>query len=253
MDTPNASLGEWSRRAGPMDLAAALSELTRLCELLSVSGLVDPRRIVRGEEGFLVGPEAPAGAMSLDEIAVLPPESLEKYEIQATSLVYLVGAAGYQLLTGSRLFPQEDPVVLRQRIQSVEPTSPSFLRADIPESVEAFLYNCLEKTPEDRYGSAEEVLRALARLGQGLTVKRLRESGFSEDSEVLVLMDDGEAGTLKALESVPPPAFQSQSTTSRPGRPLHPHRAHPPRPVSLGMSAIVFLLMAAFWVALLIL
>jgi hypothetical protein len=81
----------------------------------------------------------------------------------ATDL-YALGAVGYFLLTGRRVFEGSTSDVLAQHVTK-PPTPPSKVAAIyIPPELEAIILRCLAKRPADRYASAAELEQALRGL-----------------------------------------------------------------------------------------
>ena len=90
------------------------------------------------------------------------PEQAKSYDkLDARSDIYSLGTVAYQLVTGVPPFTGEtawDIIVAHSR-DSVQP--PSKIR-DVPADVERVIMKCLEKKPEDRYQTAEQLAEALA-------------------------------------------------------------------------------------------
>ena len=89
------------------------------------------------------------------------PEQAKSYDkLDARSDIYSLGTVAYQLVTGVPPFTGDsawDIIVAHSR----DPVkAPSKIR-DVPADVEAVIMKCLEKEPEDRYQSAEELAEAL--------------------------------------------------------------------------------------------
>jgi serine/threonine-protein kinase len=89
------------------------------------------------------------------------PEQAKSYDkLDARSDIYSLGTVAYQLVTGVPPFTGDsawDIIVAHSR-DPVEP--PSKVR-DVPIDLEQVILKCLEKKPEDRYQSAEELADAL--------------------------------------------------------------------------------------------
>jgi serine/threonine protein kinase len=94
----------------------------------------------------------------------LSPESIkDARSVDARSDIYSVGAVAYYLLTGEHVFGGESTVELIMHHVRTPPERPSkrFGRSYDAELEEVIL-RCLEKSPEDRFASAMELLDALA-------------------------------------------------------------------------------------------
>jgi serine/threonine-protein kinase len=78
--------------------------------------------------------------------------------------LYALGAVGYFLLTGKRVFEGTTEEVCRQHV-SATPARPSEVTAaTIPAALEAVIMRCLAKAPSDRFASASALADALRAL-----------------------------------------------------------------------------------------
>jgi len=86
--------------------------------------------------------------------------------------IYALGALGYEMLTGRPPFTGATPqhVLAAQVTEAPEPVTKR--RAAVPAALAALVMRCLEKSPADRWQTAEELLRhleAMATPSGGLT------------------------------------------------------------------------------------
>ncbi len=84
--------------------------------------------------------------------------------------VYALGAILYELLAGRPPFqaatwPQTIELVLRE-----EPTAPAKLHADVPAELQTICLRCLEKSPRERYASAQALADDLDRFLSGSAI-----------------------------------------------------------------------------------
>ena len=96
----------------------------------------------------------------------MSPEAIrDPKSVDARSDLYAVGAVGYFLLTGQRLFAKEAMMEVLSSQLSDAPVRPSERVAGtdvkIEADLEAVVLRCLEKDPIRRYASADELRRAL--------------------------------------------------------------------------------------------
>jgi eukaryotic-like serine/threonine-protein kinase len=75
--------------------------------------------------------------------------------------LYAVGAVGYFLLTGRKVFDGKTAVELCVAHVTKAPTPPSQLARGVAPELEAILMKCLAKQPADRFASARELRQAL--------------------------------------------------------------------------------------------
>jgi len=77
--------------------------------------------------------------------------------------VYRVGATMYAMLTSQPPFACDNREIVTAVLEQI-PASLRQLNAAVPRGVEAVCFKCLEKRPEHRYASLQELADALARL-----------------------------------------------------------------------------------------
>lgn len=106
----------------------------------------------------------------------MPPEqaSAEHSKVTRRSDVYGLGAMMYHLLTGR---PPFQASTLNQAIHQVvdtEPLAPNLLNPDLPLDLQTICLKCLEKEPERRYPTAQEVAEELGRFLNGEPIQARR-------------------------------------------------------------------------------
>jgi serine/threonine protein kinase len=88
-------------------------------------------------------------------------------EIGAPTDVYALGAILYQMLTGVLPFTSEKLADLFHQVRSQPPRTPSVLRPEVPCDLDAICLKCLQKEPNHRYPSAQELAEDLRRFLDG--------------------------------------------------------------------------------------
>ena len=81
--------------------------------------------------------------------------------------LYAVGAVAYELLTGRPPFTGTAASVLQSHAGNELPVAVSERRPEVPAGLEHLVMKCLEKDPDDRWQSAEELRRELGAHTQG--------------------------------------------------------------------------------------
>lgn len=88
-------------------------------------------------------------------------------DVTAASDVYSLGAMLYALITGRPPFNAETTAATIIQLIETEPVSPALVNRDVDEDLETITLKCLEKSPERRYASAEELSVELGRYLRG--------------------------------------------------------------------------------------
>jgi serine/threonine-protein kinase len=115
-------------------------------------GLV--KDVTHGEDIALTNPEIITGTpLYMSPEAIRNPASVDN-----RSDLYALGAVGYLLLTGTKLFGGESMVEVCGHHLHTQPEPPSQrLQSEVPQKFEELILSCLEKDPKDRPQSAADL------------------------------------------------------------------------------------------------
>jgi serine/threonine-protein kinase len=94
-------------------------------------------------------------------------------EVGRSADIYSLGAIFYELLTGRPPFRAPSVVETLILVLERDPIRPGRLRKGIPPEMEAICLKCLEKAPDDRYGSAEALADDVDRALRGDEVQAM--------------------------------------------------------------------------------
>lgn len=173
---------------GPLDPFKAAEYCAQACAALSVAHGYDiihrdikPHNIVLTPDGTIKVMDfgiARAGNTTMTQTGsvlgtahYVSPEQAQGRPLAATSDLYSLGVVLYELTTGELPFNGDSPVAVALKQVNEEPVPPRALDPDIPPSLETVILRAMQKNPQDRYASAEEMRRDLTRVASGRMVE----------------------------------------------------------------------------------
>jgi eukaryotic-like serine/threonine-protein kinase len=105
------------------------------------------------------------------KVSYMAPEQVNGEGLDRRADVFALGIVLYALTTGKHPFRRESEAATMYNICSPEPVvAPSRVRPDFPKELEPIILKALEKDREKRFGSCDEMLRALDGLPSHLRV-----------------------------------------------------------------------------------
>ena len=140
---------------------------------------------------------------SVGTLQYMSPEQIDAAGVDARSDLYCLGLVLYEMLSGKPPFESASPrELLNLQCTAPPPPLPDDVRRAVPKGVERLLFELLEKKPDDRPASAQDVLHDLEPLAPAVGLS-LRSGSTRRKTlpEAPAASADPRGDTLPAAES----------------------------------------------------
>jgi Tol biopolymer transport system component len=126
----------------------------------------------------------------LGTVPYLSPEQVRSLPADARSDIFALGAVLYEMLARRRAFGGETTAEIETAILRADPPELAAIDPQIPPALDRIVRRCLEKRPEDRFQTAQDVAFALEAVGMGGTTAepRVTEARAGRRSRVPLLL-----------------------------------------------------------------
>ncbi len=129
--------------------------------------------------------------MVLGTPTYMSPEQFMGKDVDGRSDLYSSGVMLYQMLTGERPFTGS-PITIMNKVMHQLPTPPSHFNSKVSPDLDLVVMQSLAKTPEERFQSAAEFMRALKRTINKTSVSpAISDTTLVTSSENLVTEETG--------------------------------------------------------------
>ena len=187
-------VGEFGRIAGQVAEGLATAHLAGIFhrDVKPQNILIDRNGHAKVSDfGIATGPDwtrvTRAGSI-IGSARYMSPEQIRSKPVDARSDIYSLGIVMYEMLAGQPPFDGTNmPEIARMHLNAT-PAPLGEIRPNLPDGLEKVVMRCLEKLPEDRFSSMDELLGALVGLGlyapqrvQEVSAPRRRHGRRDED------------------------------------------------------------------------
>jgi hypothetical protein len=125
----------------------------------------------------------------------MSPEQIKGLQADGRSDLYSLGLVFYEIITGTHPFKEKDVTSLCYAHVHEVPRKPELCCPDIPFEVAEIIMKLLEKSPEQRYQDACDLLKDLENVNLKRVVEEKRDSDETL-AETAVIQEVGEKGSL---------------------------------------------------------
>jgi TolB-like protein/tetratricopeptide (TPR) repeat protein len=105
---------------------------------------------------------------TLGTVAYMSPEQARGAQVDSRTDIYSLGAVLYEMVTGRRPFVGDYEQAVIYSILNEKPEPVTALRTGVPTDLERIILRCLEKSAEDRYQTAADLVSDLRRARRAL-------------------------------------------------------------------------------------
>jgi len=151
---------------------------------------------------------------TLGTVAYMSPEQARGGQVDGRTDIYSLGAVLYEMVTGRRPFVADYEQAVVYSILNEKPEPVTAVRTGVPVGLERIILRCLEKSAEDRYQTAADLVSDLRRAR--------REPAESTSVDAVARGDGGEASAEPSGLSTPGKPTGEAAKASSPTRRLLP-------------------------------
>ena len=124
------------------------------------------------------------------------PEYIEGEPVDARSDIYSLGITAYEMITGQRPFPEDNPAEAIQFHLKGKFPDPKKLIPDLPEAFREFMMRACRRNPDERYENLYQIGSDLRSLAKELSLKNV--TPLAESKKVSSVFLNGKDSTLQS-------------------------------------------------------
>ena len=142
------------------------------------------------------------------------PEQAQGVATDQRSDIYSLGVVMYEMLSGVAPFTGENAVAIAYKQVHEHAMPLDQRRTSVPPEVAAIVAKCMEKSPDDRYSSAEEVRDELRRFVEGMPVLAVSAKKETERATQVLPQTDVNATTVISAQDAATELLPKTSSTA---------------------------------------
>ncbi len=147
--------------------------------------------------------------------AYMSPEQIVGKRLDQRSDMFSLGIVMYQMVTGQKPFEEDDQRSTMEKIRGYTPPAPRTVNPAVPRELEEIINRCMEKDPQQRFGSTQELVITLEQFlaahvnlnYRARLMLFLKEQGMISEDEVKAVlhpaMIGGVVGNVPSLRVKP--------------------------------------------------
>lgn len=241
------TLREYMNHKGALNWREALAFITQILLALDHAHMkgvihrdIKPQNIMVMEGGVIKVadfgiakiPDAETVTMidhAVGTIYYISPEQAKGKKIDARSDLYSLGVMFYEMVTGKLPFMAENSYAIMHKHINDAPASPTSIIPNLPLGIEQIILMAMEKSPENRYQSASQMIRHIYRIQRDPTTifQSQRPAPRTPTSEVAISRTTEDPD--KYAEEKTAPSVSAGRPRQAPPQP-GPHRMPPKQP-----------------------
>ncbi|MEM6979311.1 MAG: serine/threonine-protein kinase [Planctomycetota bacterium] len=190
------------------DAVDVLTQVAAALQVAHAAGIthrdIKPENIMRAVDGtikvtdfglarMLTSPDASTAnltqaGLTLGTPRYMSPEQIQGHAVDCRSDLYSLGVTMYHLLTGNPPFDADEPLALavKHLHDTPAPINRQRGRDDLPDWLTSIVMTCLQKAPEDRFQSANELVDTIAAsVGDASMLSPVSRGGLSSATVTL--------------------------------------------------------------------